>query len=216
MCDGAIGREAHAHVHQSARSVGKRLMDIGVTLVLLVATAPILALAALAIAVSSEFPIIHRRRVVGLRGKLFDAFKLRTMVHDADGALQRSPILRAAFEQNYKLHGDPRVTPVGALLRKWSIDELPQLVNVLQGQMSLVGPRMVAPEELAKYGAYADELIQARPGLSGIWQVSGRQALDYQSRVALDMDYLRTWSLGKDLKIALLTPWAVVTRKGAL
>jgi len=159
MCDGAIGREAHAHVHQSARSLGKRLMDIGVTLVLLVATAPILALAALAIAVSSEFPIIHRRRVVGLRGKLFDAFKLRTMVHDADGALQRSPILRAAFEQNYKLQGDPRVTPVGALLRKWSIDELPQLVNVLQGQMSLVGPRMVAPEELAKYGAYADELI---------------------------------------------------------
>jgi len=120
-------------------------MDIGVTLVLLVATAPILALAALAIAVSSEFPIIHRRRVVGLRGKLFDAFKLRTMVRDADGALQRSPILRAAFEQNYKLQGDPRVTPVGALLRKWSIDELPQLVNVLQGQMSLVGPRLVAP-----------------------------------------------------------------------
>src|SRR6266571_7093410 len=118
MCDGAIGREAHAHVHQSARSVGKRLMDIGVTLVLLVATAPILALAALAIAVSSEFPIIHRRRVVGLRGKLFDAFKLRTMVRDADGALQRSPILRAAFEQNYKLHGDPRAACSSAQDRK--------------------------------------------------------------------------------------------------
>src|SRR3989442_12889162 len=104
MCDGAIGREAHAHVHQSARSVGKRLMDIGVTLVLLVATAPILALAALAIAVSSEFPIIHRRRVAGLCGKLFDAFKRSTSVRAAASAFMRAPILRRSSDQNYKFY----------------------------------------------------------------------------------------------------------------
>src|SRR2546430_5899420 len=182
MRDGAIEREAHTGLHISARSLGKRLMDIGVTLTLLVATAPIVALAALAIAVSSGVPIIHRRRVVGLRGRLFEAFKLRTMVRDADGELQRSPALRTAFEKNYKLDGDPRVTRVGAVLRRWSIDELPQLVNVLRGQMSLVGPRMVVPEELAKYDAWGEELVRARPGLSGLWQVSGRQALDYQTR----------------------------------
>ena len=216
MCDGAIGREAHTGLHISARSLGKRLMDIGVTLALLVATAPILAVAAVAIAASSGMPIIHRRRVVGLRGRLFDAFKLRTMVRDADAELQRSPALRAAFERNYKLHRDPRVTPIGAVLRRWSLDELPQLVNVLRGQMSLVGPRMVSPDELSKYGSRAEELVRARPGLSGLWQVSGRQALDYQRRVALDMDYLRNWSLWRDVKIALLTPWAVVTRQGAL
>ncbi len=190
-------------------------MDLVGAGLLLALTAPVIVVAAAAVALTSRGPLLHRRRVVGRGGAEFDALKLRTMVADADRILAESPQLRAAFEVNFKLEQDPRVTPVGRFLRKWSIDELPQLWNVLRGEMSLVGPRMITRAELGKYGPQAARLTTVRPGLSGLWQVSGRQEIDYTDRVRLDLDYIDHWSLGRDLAIALRTPAAVLRARGA-
>ncbi|HUL03244.1 MAG TPA: sugar transferase [Gemmatimonadales bacterium] len=202
-------------VHRSAAHAGKRVLDVvGATLALIIAS-PILVLSAAAVLIGSGPPLVYRRRVVGLGGRPFDAFKLRTMVPDADARLRQSPDMAAAFQRSFKLERDPRITRVGGALRRWSLDELPQLINVLRGEMSLVGPRMITAEELPKYGAFAAELVTAKPGVSGLWQVSGRQALDYATRVRLDMEYLAGWSLLGDLWIVLRTPLAVLTRRGA-
>lgn len=201
--------------HPSARHVGKRAFDVLGAAVLLMLTGPLLLLAGFFVALESPGPLLYRRRVVGLGGREFDAFKLRTMVADADLVLARSPVLRAAFEVNYKLERDPRVTAVGRVLRRWSLDELPQLVNVLRGEMSLVGPRMITRAELVKYGPHADRLLSVRPGLSGLWQVSGRQEVDYAARVRLDLDYIERWSFRRDLLIAARTPAAVLRGRGA-
>jgi len=191
------------------------LMDVVGAALLLVLAAPVLLVASLGIVFLDGRPIIHRRRVLGLGGEEFDAFKLRSMVVGADAQLARSPELLVAFERNFKLDNDPRVTRLGAWLRRWSIDELPQLVNVLRGEMSLVGPRMITANEVEKYGAFARELITLRPGLTGLWQVSGRQLVDYAERVRLDREYVANWTFLRDLKIALLTPLVVLSARGA-
>jgi lipopolysaccharide/colanic/teichoic acid biosynthesis glycosyltransferase len=201
--------------HPSVGHPGKRLMDLLGAALVLVAVSPVLLLASLLVVTTSPGPVLHRRRVLGLGGREFDALKLRTMVADADRILVENPALRVAFERNYKLDQDPRITPLGRLLRKWSIDELPQLVNVLRGEMSLVGPRMITPAELTKYGPRADRLLEVRPGLSGLWQVSGRQEIDYSERVRMDLDYIDHWRFGRDLAIALRTPAAVLRGRGA-
>ena len=201
--------------HASVGHPGKRAMDVVGALLLLIVTAPVVAVAAAAVALTSPGPLLHRRRVVGLGGREFDALKLRTMVADADRILAENPELRAAFEVNFKLDRDPRVTPVGRFLRKWSIDELPQFLNVLRGDMSLVGPRMITRAELGKYGPQASRLTAVRPGLSGLWQVSGRQEIDYTDRVRLDLDYIDHWSVARDVAIALRTPAAVLRGRGA-
>jgi lipopolysaccharide/colanic/teichoic acid biosynthesis glycosyltransferase len=151
---------------------------------------------------------------VGKNGE-FDAFKFRSMRRDADEVLKRDPVLRAEFEQNFKLKEDPRLTKVGAILRKHSLDELPQLFNVLLGQMSLVGPRMITAPELEKYGSFKELLLSVRPGITGYWQVNGRQEVAYQERVAMDVHYIENWSLWLDLKILFLTPLKVIKREGA-
>ncbi len=202
-------------VHPSVSHFGKRALDIVGATAVLVLTAPFFLASVIAVLVSSPGPLLYRRRVVGLRGREFDAFKLRTMVVNADALLAANPDLRLAFEKNFKLERDPRVTPVGRVLRKWSLDELPQVFNVLRGEMSLIGPRMVTRPELAKYGAHAERLLTVRPGLSGLWQVSGRQEIDYTDRVRLDLDYIERWSFGRDLAIALRTPAAVLRGRGA-
>lgn len=137
------------------------------------------------------------------------------MVTNADALLLADAAFRREFEKEWKLEGDPRVTLLGRRLRKWSVDELPQLVNVLRGQMSLVGPRMIAPGELAKYGPFAPALLSAKPGLTGLWQVSGRTNIAYEERVRLDMLYLQTRSLALDVEILWRTLPTVLSRKGA-
>ena len=204
-----------AHRHPSVGHPGKRLMDVVGAALLLIAASPVLVAASVLVVITSPGPVLHRRRVVGLGGREFDALKLRTMVADADRILAENPDLRAAFERSFKLERDPRVTPIGRLLRKWSIDELPQLLNVLRGEMSLIGPRMITPAELPKYGPKADRLFEVRPGLSGLWQVSGRQEIDYPDRVRMDLDYIEHWGFGRDLTIALRTPAAVLRARGA-
>jgi lipopolysaccharide/colanic/teichoic acid biosynthesis glycosyltransferase len=193
----------------------KQSLEIPLALAALVALMPVMVLVALTIRLTSPGGVIHRRRVAGRSGIEFDAFKFRTMVPDADERIRRDPALRREFEEKYKLTADPRVTPAGRVLRKFSLDELPQLVNVLKGQMSLVGPRMISPEEYPKYGPYVDKLLAVKPGLTGLWQVSGRQATTYNRRVELDMHYIDNWSLRLDLAILARTPLVVLRGKGA-
>ena len=192
----------------------KRLIDLIGASVALVLLSPVLIVAALAVKLYDGGPMVYRRRCVGCDGD-FDALKLRSMRVDADRYLEQHPELLAEFQRNYKLDNDPRVTPVGAFLRKTSIDELPQLFNVLRGEMSLVGPRMITRPELDKYGDKRDALLTVKPGMTGYWQVAGRQEVEYGDRVEMDMYYIRHWSLGLDLQILLKTPWKVLKREGA-
>jgi lipopolysaccharide/colanic/teichoic acid biosynthesis glycosyltransferase len=149
------------------------------------------------------------------QGGEFDAFKLRTMRIDADTILRHDPQLRAEYEQNFKLRDDPRVTRVGGVLRRYSLDELPQLFNVLMGTMSLVGPRMITAPELTKYGDRKEILMRVKPGLTGYWQVNGRQEISYAERIRMDTYYVENWSFWLDVKILLLTPLKVLKGEGA-
>jgi lipopolysaccharide/colanic/teichoic acid biosynthesis glycosyltransferase len=197
-----------------ARGAVKRLLDIGVSAVLLILLLPVIAVLGLLIKCQDRGPVLYRRRVVGPRGE-FNAFKLRTMRVDADVILKNNPSLRREFEVNFKLKKDPRVTPLGAILRKASLDELPQLWNVLIGQMSLVGPRMITSAELGKFGDAAWIFHCVKPGLTGYWQVHGRQEVSYTQRVEMDLFYVSHWSLWLDFKILFETPIRVVRGAGA-
>jgi len=192
----------------------KRAMDAAGAAILLALLSPVLALLALLIKLRDGGPVIHRRRVVGPRGE-FDAFKLRSMRVDADEILENDPTLRREFEINFKLKQDPRITRLGAFMRKTSLDELPQLFNVLRGQMSMVGPRMITPPELIKFGDAAWIFSTVKPGLTGYWQIRGRQEVSYDQRVAMDLYYVQHWSLLLDLKILVMTPLRVVRGSGA-
>jgi exopolysaccharide biosynthesis polyprenyl glycosylphosphotransferase len=182
----------------------------------LIGLSPFLALIALLIKLDSPGPILHRRRVLGAQREPFDAFKFRTMHVNGDEVLARHPDALEELRTHQKIKDDPRVTRVGRILRKFSLDELPQLFNVLLGQMSLVGPRMIAPEEAERYGPHWMNLLAVRPGLTGLWQVSGRSDLVYEERVKLDMYYVRNYSIWLDLQILFIqTVPAVLKGRGA-
>lgn len=199
----------------------KRIVDVVGALLGLLLLFPLFVVLTALILVASPGPVLHRRRVLARQtpvdGPLavFDAFKFRTMITDADAYLESRPELLEAFQKDYKLRDDPRVTRIGRLLRRTSLDELPQLLNVLAGQMSLVGPRMITAPELALYGEHGARLLSVRPGLTGLWQVSGRQDLSYEQRVQLDMHYLDRRSLRLDLAILWRTVGSVLRRQGA-
>ena len=192
----------------------KRTLDACGAFVLLVILSPIILIASLLVKAQDGGPVFHRRRVVGPKGE-FDAFKLRTMRVDADQILARDPELRREFEVNFKLKKDPRITPIGNFLRKSSLDELPQFWNVLKGEMSLVGPRMITPAELQKFGEAGWIYSCMRPGVTGYWQVQGRQNVSYDERVQMEEFYVRNWSLVLDLKILIKTPLRVLRGAGA-
>ena len=194
---------------------GKALLEPLLAGLLLLGLSPLLVLVGLGVAATSAGPVLYRRRVVGLHGVEFDAFKFRSMVVGADQRLRDEPALAQAFAGNMKLRDDPRLTRFGAWLRATSIDELPQLLNVVRGEMSLVGPRMIAPEEQARFGTALARRLAVRPGITGLWQVSGRQELSYEDRVRLDVQYLDAWSVWLDLSILLRTLPAVLSRRGA-
>jgi exopolysaccharide production protein ExoY len=206
---------AAAHKQASGYCALKRGIDILGAATLLLVTAPILIIACALVFVTSGAPVIHRRRVVGRTGTSFDAYKVRTMVPDADDLLKANPHMREAWLASGKISADPRVTRVGRVLRRLSIDELPQLLNVIHGDMSLVGPRMLTTEELPAWGSSASMILSVRPGLTGLWQVSGRQQLTREERVRLDDEYVRRMSFGLDLGILLRTVPAVVSGRGA-
>jgi len=192
----------------------KRALDVFIAVAALILLSPLLAALAILIRFQDGGPAFYRRRVVGVEAD-FDAFKLRTMRTDADEVLRNNPALRSKFEVNFKLKGDPRVTRLGAFLRKASLDELPQLWNVLKGEMSLVGPRMINPAELAKYGDAAWIFRCFKPGLTGYWQVHAAKIASYDERVKMDLFYAKNWSLVFDLKILAMTPLRIVRGAGA-
>ena len=192
----------------------KRVLDLGGAIPLLILLAPVIAVCALLVKLQDGGPALYRRRVVGPDGE-FDAFKLRTMRPDAEAVLEGDPAMKREFRINSKLRHDPRITPVGAVLRKLSLDELPQLWNVLCGQMSLVGQRMITPEELTRYGDAAWIFRTTRPGLTGFWQVQGRQEVPFEQRVEMDLFYVQNWSLRLDCQILLRTPLVVIRGVGA-
>ncbi len=193
----------------------KWCLDKGLAGAVVVLGAPLYALLWLAVRLDSPGPAIHRRRVLGLGGRGFDAFKFRSMHVDGDAILDRHPELRERLSREHKLEDDPRVTRVGRWLRKSSLDELPQAFNVLRGEMSIVGPRMISPQEHREYGQWDLNLLTVKPGITGLWQVSGRSDLSYEDRVRLDMNYIRNWTIWLDLQILMQTIPAVLSRRGA-
>ncbi len=193
----------------------KFLLDYILAVVSLLALSPFLLAAAIMVKRSSPGPVIHKRRVMGLNGKQFHAYKFRTMVTNGDEILAQHPDLKEELARNHKLKDDPRVTKIGAFLRKYSLDELPQLFNVLKREMSLVGPRMISPEEVSMYKQFDMNLLTVLPGMTGVWQVSGRSDVSYEERVRLDMYYIRNWSIWLDLQILFQTIPAVIKRRGA-
>jgi Undecaprenyl-phosphate galactose phosphotransferase WbaP len=196
----------------------KRFLDLTICLVAMILILPLCLLIAACIRLDSKGPALYRQKRVGKDGATISIYKFRTMVHDADRMLHRclaDPELARQWRQHRKLKDDPRITRVGAFLRKTSLDELPQMLNVLLGEMSLVGPRPIVREEIVRYGRAYGLYCRVRPGITGLWQVSGRNDTSYAERVSLDSHYVRNGSLWMDLKILAKTVPTVIFGFGA-
>ncbi len=187
----------------------KRLGDIIFSLVFLAVTFPLFFLLAFLVKLSSVGPIFYVQKRVGRNNCRFGCIKFRTMYEEADdllaNLLSQSSSLKIEFERDFKLRKDPRITPIGRLLRRTSLDELPQFINILRGDMSLVGPRPIVPKEIPRYANCMDEVLSVRPGLTGLWQVSGRNNLSYKRRVELDLIYARERTFILDTRVIIRT-----------
>jgi exopolysaccharide biosynthesis polyprenyl glycosylphosphotransferase len=205
-----------APVHHDRLALAvKRAIDVVGAALLLAATAPVFAAAALAVRLTSPGPVLFRQVRCGLNGRTFEMLKLRTMAADAEARRSDLAHLNEMEGPVFKIRDDPRITPVGRLLRRFSVDELPQLWNVLRGDMSLVGPRPSLPSEVDEYQTFERRRLSMRPGLTCIWQVSGRNEIDFEDWVRLDLEYIDTWSLGQDWRILAQTLPAVLRGEGA-
>lgn len=216
-----VGIEIEQKLFQPMARITKEVTDRVLSAVLLLVFAPLMLLIAIAVKVDSKGPTLYRHRRHGLGGRIFGAWKFRTMIEDSDRALTEyltsNKAARDEWERHRKLTKDPRVTRVGAILRRYSLDELPQLWNVLCGDMSLVGPRPIVrmDMEISEYGRCYALYSRVKPGLTGLWQVSGRNDVSYEGRVALDEYYVRNWSLWLDVHILGRTVGAVISARGA-
>jgi lipopolysaccharide/colanic/teichoic acid biosynthesis glycosyltransferase len=197
----------------------KRCCDIFLVLVSMPVMLPILALVSALVLLSSRGPIFYSHRRIRKNGAFFSMWKFRTMCVNSAEVLEdhlaQYPSAHTEWNETHKLRKDPRITPLGGFLRRYSLDELPQLWNVLMGQMSLVGPRPIVAAEVEKYGDCFECYCRVKPGLTGLWQVSGRSELSYAERVALDCEYVNRWSLTRDFTILLRTFASVVNQDGA-
>jgi exopolysaccharide biosynthesis polyprenyl glycosylphosphotransferase len=194
----------------------KGFVDRFVALLALLLLAPVLSGIAILIRFSSPGPALFRQTRVGVRGREFTLFKFRTMHVGAEQLRAELSVTNINKDGLlFKVRDDPRITPLGAVLRRWSLDELPQLLNVLAGTMSLVGPRPPLPEEVARYGTYVSRRLAVRPGLTGLWQISGRSDLSWDEAVRLDLQYVDNWSLGLDAVVLWRTLPAVLNHTGA-
>lgn len=209
-------------------SAVKRIIDVSGAVILLIFFLPVCAITAIAIKLDTRGPVLaDTPQRVGRSGRLFKLYKFRSMVINAHDQLRSDPKLAKLYSEykknSYKLKEDPRVTPVGRFIRKHSIDEIPQLANVLRGDMSLVGPRPYYPDELTeqqrKY-PHTKELVKvvlsAKPGITGYWQVSGRSEVNFDKRIKMDADYVKKRSVFFDISILLKSPWAMISGKGAV
>jgi lipopolysaccharide/colanic/teichoic acid biosynthesis glycosyltransferase len=197
----------------------KRCCDVLLVLASMPLMLPILGVVSAVVMYSSPGPVFYSHRRIRKGGAFFSMWKFRTMCVNSAEVLEEylagHPEAQVEWNDTHKLRRDPRITPLGAFLRRYSLDELPQLWNVLMGQMSLVGPRPIVAAEVEKYGDHFDSYCRVKPGLTGIWQVSGRSELSYEARVALDCEYVERWSLSKDFVILLRTFSSVANQDGA-
>jgi len=196
-----------------------RLLDVLIAGSALIFLAPLMGLLALAVWLQDGGPAFFGHSRIGYEGRAFRCWKFRSMVTDAEARLSallaRDPQARAEWEADHKLRRDPRITALGRFLRVSSLDELPQLFNVLKGEMSLVGPRPIVMAEVPRYGRWFPRYCAVRPGITGLWQVSGRNDVDYRQRVAMDVLYARRWSAQTYVRILFATVPAVLLRKGS-
>ena len=210
--------ESAARDKAAAEGLG-RLLDIIVATLAIIALAPLMILTAAALLIENKGPLLFAHRRIGREGRTFFVLKFRTMAVDGERILQEhfeaNPHAVSEWETDRKLRRDPRVSTLGRYLRATSIDELPQLFNVLRGDMSVVGPRPIVLEEVSRYGDYFPAYCSVRPGITGVWQVSGRNNISYQRRVEMDALYARRKSLLLDLKLMAATVPAVLTRRGS-
>lgn len=204
-------------LHALDSKTTKRVFDIAFSLTVLIVFAPVYLVVMLLIAISSPGPIFYVQERVGKNYKRFGCIKFRTMVRNADAMLvelmETSPYLRQEFQVNRKLRRDPRITWIGRFLRMTSLDEFPQFLNVLKGDMSVVGPRPVIIEEIERYGKYADRVLDIRPGITGLWQVSGRNDIPYPRRVQIDVYYVNFRNFLMDMWIVIKTVRVIIFPK---
>ena len=196
-----------------------RTFDLIIAVIALIVTAPLMAVAALLVAAERKGPILFAHSRIGKDGKVFRVLKFRSMCVDGEETLAQhlrsDPVAKAEWDMDHKLRNDPRVSRLGSVLRKSSVDELPQLVNVVRGEMSIVGPRPITSAEVEKYGSLFAAYCSVRPGLTGIWQVSGRNDVSYQRRVEMDALYARKKSVLLDIRLILATIPAILSRRGS-
>jgi exopolysaccharide biosynthesis polyprenyl glycosylphosphotransferase len=193
----------------------KRLLDVTGSLLGLILLSPLLFSVALAVKLTSPGPVLFRQKRIGADEKLFICYMFRSMYEDAEARQEELEAMNEADGAVFKIKNDPRITPVGHFIRRWSIDELPQLINVLKGEMSLVGPRPLPVRDFERMSEMHKERLAAIPGMSGYWQISGRSNLSFEDMVRLDLYYIENWSLSFDVKIILKTLGAVLKREGA-
>lgn len=206
-----VSKRYHRHKYH----VVKRVFDVVAASIALILLLPVFLVVSVFVAFASGFPVMFKQQRVGFRGKPFYIFKFRTMVRNAEEILNARPELLEEYKRNFKIENDPRISKVGNFLRKSSLDELPQLINVVKGDMSLVGPRPIVVPELAKYGDHQDMYMAMRPGCTGLWQCGGRSATTYEERIALDREYFEKAGLRFDLYIIFKTVGAILFARGA-
>jgi len=217
--DGIMGLEVRQNLLRKSNQVLKRIIDLTLSVLFITIASPILLLIMAAIIIDSPGGIFYKQERIGRGGKTFDMWKFRTMVKDAEKILEEylaaNPEARREWNAKQKLKDDPRITRVGKLLRTLSLDEVPQFINVLKGEMSVVGPRPFFAKQRDIYGSFVNLYYRVRPGITGMWQVLGRNRLTFQERVRFDEYYIRNWSIWLDVYIMIRTIWVIITQDGA-
>ena len=195
----------------------KRGMDFIFALIGLIVLSPIFAIIAVAIKLESKGPVFFKHTRIGKNGKIIKIYKFRSMVENAEELIKKfTPEQMKEYKENYKLTNDPRITKVGKFLRKTSLDELPQLINIIKGELSIIGPRPVVQEELKKYGSNAEKFLSVTPGLTGYWAANGRSCTSYEQRMEMELFYVDNFSFKMDAKVFFKTIGAVIKREGAI
>lgn len=215
---GTLVIETNYHLLNKREMIIKRILDLILTVLLLLVTMPIYLFISLLIRMDSKGPILYSQKRLGQNGVLFDSYKFRTMYENAEGKLKElldhDAEAYREYEKYHKLANDPRVTSMGKFLRRYSLDELPQLINVIKGDMNLIGPRSYLPRELPDIGEYEKIILKVKPGITGWWQVMGRNATSFKERLQLDEYYISNWSIWLDMFIVIKTVWVLISGKG--
>ena len=204
-------------VKKTPYKVVKRIMDAVLSTIGLVVLSPVFAIIALAIKIESKGPVFFKHTRIGEKGKIIKLYKFRSMVENAEDLIKTfTPEQMKEYKENYKLTDDPRITKIGKFLRKTSLDELPQLINIIKGELSIIGPRPVVQDELEKYGTDAEKFLSVTPGLTGYWAANGRSSTSYEERMKMELFYVDNLSLKLDIQVFFKTIISVIKKEGAM